>query len=94
MMKSSKRILFRASWRSPGGEALILWGAKPVRLAAGGMLFCDEKWAKGFLGQDGNRLAAGRSLLQGLASTPRRRGVPFTCVKGTKTHLGLCPKTP
>ena len=55
--------------------------AKPVRLAAGGMLFCDEKWAKGFLGQDGNRLAAGRSLLQGLASTPRRRGVPFTRVR-------------
>ena len=64
--------------------------AKPVRLAAGGMLFCDEKWAKGFLGQDGNRLAAGRSLLQGLASTPRRRGVPFTrvCRRGLRSMSG------
>ena len=50
------------------------------------MLFCDKKWAKGFLGQDGNSLAAGRSLLQGLASTPRRRGVPFTRV----CRRGLC----
>ena len=24
----------------------------------------------------------------------RRRGVPFTRVKGTKTRLGRCPKTP
>ena len=32
------------------------------------------------------RLAAGRSLLQGLASTPRRRGVPFTRVR----RRGLC----
>ena len=36
---------------------------------------------KNFLGQDCGRLAAGRSLLQGLASTPRRRGVPFTRVR-------------
>ena len=54
------------------------------------MLFCDEKWAKGFLGQDGDRLAAGRSLLQGLASTPRRRGVPFTrvCRRGLRSMSG------
>ena len=67
--------------------------AKPVRLTAGGMLFCDEKWAKGFLGQDGNRLAAGRSLLQGLASTPRRRGVPFTRVRrrGLRSMSGRYP---
>ena len=67
--------------------------AKPVRLAAGGMLFCDEKWAKGFLGQDGDRLAAGRSLLQGLASTPRRRGVPFTRVRrrGLRSMSGRYP---
>ena len=54
------------------------------------MLFCDKKWAKGFLGQDGNRLAAGRSLLQGLASTPRRRGVPFTrvCRRGLRSMSG------
>ena len=54
------------------------------------MLFCDKKWAKGFLGQDGNRLAAGRSLLQGLASTPRRRGVPFTrvCRRGLRSRSG------
>ena len=56
----------------------------------GEMLFCDKKWAKGFLGQDGNRLAAGRSLLQGLASTPRRRGVPFTrvCRRGLRSMSG------
>ena len=78
---------------SPGGGVLILRGAKPVRLAAGGMLFCDEKWAKGFLGQDSGRLAAGRSLLQGLASTPRRRGVPFTrvCRRGLRSMSGRYP---
>ena len=67
--------------------------AKPVRLAAGGMLFCDEKWAKGFLGQDSGRLAAGRSLLQGLASTPRRCGVPFTrvCRRGLRSMSGRYP---
>ena len=36
----------------------------------------------------------GDSLLEGIISTARRRGVPFTRVKGTKTRLGLCPKTP
>ena len=58
-----------------------------------GMLFCDEKWAKGFLGQDSGRLAAGRSLLQGLASTPRRRGVPFTRVRrrGLRSMSGRYP---
>ena len=32
--------------------------------------------------------------LENLVSTARRRGVPFTRVKGTKTRLGRCPKTP
>ena len=75
------------------GGAKILQSAKPVRIAAGGMLFCDEKWAKGFLGQDSGRLAAGRSLLQGLASTPRRRGVPFTRVRrrGARYMSGRYP---
>ena len=36
----------------------------------------------------------GDSLLESIISTARRRGVPFTRVKGTKTRLGLCPKTP
>ena len=36
----------------------------------------------------------GASLINGLVSTARRRGVPFTRVKGTKTRLGRCPKTP
>ncbi len=36
----------------------------------------------------------GASLLDNLVSTARRRGVPFTRVKGTKTRLGRCPKTP
>ena len=36
----------------------------------------------------------GESLIKSLISTARRRGVPFTRVKGTKTRLGLCPKTP
>ena len=38
--------------------------------------------------------SGGASLLENLVSTARRRGVPFTRVKGTKTRLGLCPKTP
>ena len=46
------------------------------------------------LGRVGGRLAAGRSHRRVTACTPRRRGVPFTRVKGTKTRLGLCPKTP
>ena len=36
----------------------------------------------------------GESILGSLVCTARRRGVPFTRVKGTKTRLGLCPKTP
>ena len=36
----------------------------------------------------------GASPLENLISTARRRGVPFTRVKGTKTRLGRCPKTP
>ena len=36
----------------------------------------------------------GDSLLESIISTARRRGVPFTRVKGTKTRLGRCPKTP
>ena len=32
--------------------------------------------------------------MENLVCTARRRGVPFTRVKGTKTRLGLCPKTP
>ena len=38
--------------------------------------------------------SGGASLLENLVSTARRRGVPFTRVKGTKTRLGRCPKTP
>ena len=38
--------------------------------------------------------AAGRSHREVTACTARRRGVPFTRVKGTKTRLGRCPKTP
>ena len=41
--KSSKRILFRASWRSPGGGAEILQGARPVRLPGGGLLLFVQK---------------------------------------------------
>ena len=36
----------------------------------------------------------GESVLGSFVCTARRRGVPFTRVKGTKTRLGLCPKTP
>ena len=38
--------------------------------------------------------SGGASLIENLVSTARRRGVPFTRVKGTKTRLGLRPKTP
>ena len=41
-----------------------------------------------------SRLSASRSHRRVKACTARRRGVPFTRVKGTKTRLGLCPKTP
>ena len=41
-----------------------------------------------------SRLSASRSHRKVTVCTPRRRGVPFTRVKGTKTRLGLCPKTP
>ena len=36
----------------------------------------------------------GAGLLQGLVSTPTRRGPTFVCAKVGKTHLGLRPKTP
>ena len=38
--------------------------------------------------------SGGESLIIDLISTACRRGVPFTRVKGTKTRLGRCPKTP
>ena len=38
--------------------------------------------------------SGGASLIIDLISTPTRRGAPFTRVKGTKTRLGRCPKTP
>ena len=41
-----------------------------------------------------SRLTAGQVLQKVIDCTARRRGVPFTRVKGTKTRLGLCPKTP
>ena len=41
-----------------------------------------------------SRLSASRSHRRVTARTARRRGVPFTRVKGTKTRLGLRPKTP
>ena len=49
--------------------------------SAGRCFSVKKSGQKNFLGQDCGRLAAGRSLLQGLASTPRRRGVPFTRVR-------------
>ena len=41
-----------------------------------------------------NRLTAGRAFYKVIICTACRRGVPFTRVKGTKTRLGRCPKTP
>ena len=46
------------------------------------------------VGNSGISPIGGASLLENLVSTARRRGVPFTRVKGTKTRLGRCPKTP
>ena len=51
-------------------------------------IYCD------ILGRVCSRLSASRSHRKVTVCTPRRRGVPFTRVKGTKTRLGLCPKTP
>ena len=64
------------------------------RLAGGGA-FCKALGAR--LPGGGivcSRLSASRSHRKVTVCTPRRRGVPFTRVKGTKTRLGLCPKTP
>ena len=46
------------------------------------------------LGRVGGRLAAGVALCKALGARLPSGGVPFTRVKGTKTRLGLCPKTP
>ena len=51
-------------------------------------IYCD------ILGRVCSRLSASRSHRKVTVCTPRRRGVPFTRVKGTKTRLGRCPKTP
>ena len=48
----------------------------------------------GVFGKKSAITSGGASLLENLVSTARRRGVPFTRVKGTKTRLGRCPKTP
>ena len=45
-------------------------------------------------GADLQSPSAGISHKRVTAGTARRRGVPFTRVKGTKTRLGLRPKTP
>ena len=76
------------------GGVKILQSAKPVRLAAGGMLFCDEKWAKGFLGQDGDRLAAGRRFcrVQGRYAYPA--GAYFCSCKSRQNTLGAVPQDP
>ena len=57
---------------------------------------CARLWEHAYLagGIVCSRLSASRSHRKVTVCTPRRRGVPFTRVKGTKTRLGLCPKTP
>ena len=72
------------NWGFMGGISInggFYWGSNTG-------IYCDV------LGRVCGHLASGRGLLQGFGSTPTRRGVPFTRVKGTKTRLGLCPKTP
>ena len=67
---------------------IIIWSntvAVCVPGGGGGRRRGVEKFAVAF---------GGDSLLEGIISTARRRGVPFTRVKGTKTRLGRCPKTP
>ena len=71
-------ILGRVGGRLAAGVALCK--ALGARLPGGGIV-CS-------------RLSASRSHRKVTVCTPRRRGVPFTRVKGTKTRLGLCPKTP
>ena len=57
---------------------------------------CARLWEHAYLagGIVCSRLSASRSHRKVTVCTPRRRGVPFTRVKGTKTRLGLCPKAP
>ena len=45
-MKKSSKSIFRSRLWSPSGGALILQGAKPVRLAAGAFLLCVQKEPK------------------------------------------------
>ena len=82
-------------WGSTTGIYCDILGRVCGRLAAGRGLLqgfgSTPTWRGGIVC---SRLSASRSHRKVTACTPRRRGVPFTRVKGTKTHLGLCPKTP
>ena len=81
-------------WGSTTGIYYDILGRVCDRLAGGGA-FCKALGAR--LPGGGivcSRLSASRSHRKVTVCTPRRRGVPFTRVKGTKTRLGLCPKTP
>ena len=79
MRKSSKRILFRASWRSPGGGAEILQGAKPVRLPGG-----DSLWSP----------SAGRRFCRVQSRYAYPAGAYFCMRKSRQNALGAVPQDP
>ena len=73
---------------------MIFWGGFVIAWRGEGPF--ARLWEHAYLagGIVCSRLSASRSHRKVTVCTPRRRGVPFTRVKGTKTRLGLCPKTP
>ena len=83
-------------WEIATGIYCDILGRVCGRLAAGRGLLQGFGWEHTYLagGIVCSRLSASRSHRKVTVCTPRRRGVPFTRVKGTKTRLGLCPKTP
>ena len=81
-------------WGSTTGIYYDILGQVGGRLAAG-VALCKALGARlPSGGQVCSRLSAPRSHRRVTACTARRRGVPFVRTKGTKTRLGLCPKTP
>ena len=73
---------------------MIFWRGEGSRRAGAGLRFAEEWAAEEILDQVGSRLAAGVALCKALGARLPSGGVPFTRVKGTKTRLGLRPKTP
>ena len=88
-----------------GVSSFWVWRVEVIGVMGGGVIWLVVAYRRGSFTKGFNLYAcpagaslqspaAGRSHQRVAACTARRRGVPFTRVKGTKTRLGLCPKTP